>query len=317
MSDWQPGSSLQLLKARAAMLDSIRQFFRAHEVLEVETPLLARAPGTDVYIDALSTRLQHSSTPLQLYLQTSPEFAMKRLLAAGSGPIFQICKAFRDDPPGRMHNPEFTMLEWYRPQFGLEEMIAELAALIRQLMPCDDIPLFTYHQLFLDILDINPHTAAPDAILSLAHNKLDLVGADLGTVDCLQQLMAHCIEPQLPKICIIYDYPVDQAALAEIGDDASGHQVARRFELYINSVEIANGYQELTDPTEQRARFEKDLAVRKTQGLEIYPLDEKFLQALAEIPPCSGVAVGLDRLLMQMTNIKDIDAALSFGIKRC
>lgn len=313
MTDWKPGAALDRLQDRARLLAGIRQFFAEREVLEVETPLLAGSTATDVYIQSFSVTDPAHSQSNPRYLQTSPEFAMKRLLAAGSGPIYQLCKAFRAEESTRLHNPEFTMLEWYRPGYSLAELMDEVAQLIITVLSCKKIERISYRELFLTHLHFDPHQIDFHDLRDLARRKIEFSSDGLSATDYLQQLLAHCIEPELPEFCFIYDYPVAQAALAATGLDESKQLVAHRFELFGKGMEIANGYFELTNGQEQRQRFAADNARRRQLQLPEYPVDEKLLAALdSGLPSCAGVALGIDRLLMLKTGATDIRDVISF-----
>ena len=321
MTDWQPAATTQTLKLRAQLLATVRQFFAERDVTEVETPLLASHTVSDVNLESFSVNSASTSGHGQLhplrFLQTSPEYAMKRLLAAGSGPIYQICKAFRAEEPSRLHNPEFTLLEWYRPGFTLEQLMDEVAELLQTILNVDDIPRLSYQQIFEEQLQINPHRIGSNELQELTRGKINLGDMQLTATDCLQLLMNHCIEPELPKYCIVYDYPVAQAALAETAQDACGQEVARRFEIYAEGMELANAYQELTDAEEQRRRFAADQQLREQRGLPVNPIDEKLLAALEEgLPACSGIALGIDRLLMVLAEESTINPVLAFDHDR-
>ena len=310
---------MQALHARARLLAAVRGFFAERGVLEVETPILAPTTGTDLYIDSFAVPMLDEPSGgndkhRDYYLQTSPEFAMKRLLAAGSGPIYQISKVFRAGESSRLHNPEFTMLEWYRPGYSLDQLMSEVADLLAvtlpQKQPMENLPRFSYRQLFQEHLSIDPHRVESAQLADVARTAG--IHSPSDKTDTLQQLMALHIEPRLPEFCFIYDYPAAQCALAQVEADAEGVPVARRFELYGRGMELANGYQELSDPAEQRRRFEADLKQRRAQGRASYPIDENLLAALAHMPPCAGVALGIDRLLMLLTGANSIAEVLSF-----
>jgi len=313
MADWKPGASVKNLRTRAEILANIRQFFANNKVLEVETPLLARTTATDVYIQSLEISNPLNNPAQTFYLQTSPEFAMKRLLGSGSGPIYQICKAFRQGETSKRHNPEFTMLEWYQPGYSMEDLMHEVEQLIDALLAYGPIQRLSYRELFQEHLDFDPHTISLESLKDIANRRFELGSDKLSKTDYLQLLLGKCIEPAMPANCFIYDYPVDQCALAAIENDETGASVAKRFELFCGGMEIANGYLELLDESEQRQRFETDRQKRKSLSLPEYPLDEKLLAALAHgIPPCAGVALGIDRLLMLATGATDIHEVLSF-----
>lgn len=317
MVNWQPGASLEALQKRASLLTQIRNFFAEKNVMEVETPALASAPATDLHIQSLFTEIDFGNGQQRLYLQTSPEFAMKRLLAAHKKSIFQVGKAFRHDPITAQHNPEFTMLEWYQPGYTLHQLMDEVAELFSLLFKCTEIPRFTYRELFEKFLEINPHQASTDELSTLVHKTIEYSGEKLDQSDCLHLLMSEKIEPNLPQLCFIYDYPQVQASLSVTEKNEEGDEVAKRFEVYGQGIELANGYFELVDAREQKQRFEQDNLARKRIGLEEYPVDEKLIAALEHgMPSCSGVAVGIDRLLMAMHKISHIDEVISFTTPR-
>ncbi len=307
---WQSSATLETHRLRAGLLATIRRFFEQRSVLEVETPLLSNFTVSDPHVDAFSL----IDGADELFLQTSPEYAMKRLLAQGSGPIFQVCKSFRRGERGPRHSAEFTMLEWYRPGFDHFQLMVEVAELVTQLLGALPIQRLTYRQLFLEFLGIDPHTASDNELSSLAHSRLDL-NFDQGERDSwLDILLTGLIEPKLQGLTFVYDYPASQAALARIENDDAGTAVGRRFELYINGLELANGYFELRDHCEQRSRFLQDNRLREKLGKQPRQIDEQFLAALEfGLPECSGVALGLDRLLMVHAGVADISEVISFG----
>lgn len=315
---WQPGAGLEQLRARAGLLATLRRFFDERGVLEVETPLLCSAGITDPAIEPLIVSGGQSVAGRQRYLQTSPEYAMKRLLAAGSGPIYQIARAFRDGEAGSRHNPEFSLLEWYRPGFDHHALMAEVADLVCACLGQRDWKTLSYRQLFLDSIDVDPFLAPLDELESRAR-----AGHDLGDLSgdrdfWLDLLLTHEVEPWLAGqgLCFVYDYPASQAALSKIVT-VDGFEVGQRFELYIDGVELANGYHELTDASEQRARFVADNERRLAREQELRPVDELLLAALdAGLPECSGVALGVDRLLMLATGERDIRRVLAFDWSR-
>jgi lysyl-tRNA synthetase class 2 len=315
---WRGAAELPELRARAALYRDIRGFFAARDVLEVETPLLCSAGITDPAIEPLRVE-RGQSIEAPRYLQTSPEYAMKRLLAAGSGAIYQIARAFRDGEAGSRHNPEFSLLEWYRPGYDLSALMQEVAELLQTCLGDKPTQMFSYRELFMDKLDIDPFSADIAALRQRAAAVVD-IGALTGGRDLwLDLLLSHAIEPTLRDcgVCFVRDYPASQAALARIAA-RDGVPVAQRFEVYVDGIELANGYLELSDPAEQRARFEADNARRREQGLPEHPLDEYLLAAMdAGLPDCSGVALGLDRLLMLRTGRRDIRDVLAFDWARC
>ena len=307
---WQSSATLDTLRLRAELLAIIRQFFEQRDFLEVETPLLSKFTVSDPHVDAFSL----NDGTNELFLQTSPEYAMKRLLAQGSGPIFQICKSFRGGEHGSRHSAEFTILEWYRPGFDHHQLMAQVVDLVYQVLGLLPTQSFTYRQLFLKFLNIDPHEVSDDVLCSLARSQLDLNFHEGDRNTWLDILLTGLIEPKLQGLTFIYDYPESQAALARIENDGAGTAVGRRFELYINDMELANGYFELCDHREQRSRFLKDNRRRKIMGKLPREIDDHLLAALQfGLPKCSGVALGLDRLLMIHAGEKDISKVISFG----
>ncbi len=317
MVDWKPGASLQNLRLRAKTLGEIRRFFAQRDILEVDTPLLARTTVSDVYIESVSAEIRIGELKALRYLQTSPEYFMKRLLASGSGSIYQICKAFRQEETGSRHNSEFTLLEWYRVSYTMEELMTELEELVRAVLACGDIPRFSYREVFQQHIQIDPHDISLNELRRLAGVEIDLNSENLGKTDYLQLLLSNRIEPVLPEFCFIYNYPVEQAALSTLQEDEFGVRVAKRFELFGGGMELANGYLELGDAVQQRSRFESDNKQRQVQRLVQHSLDENLIAALESgLPPCSGVALGVDRLVMLLANIRHISEAISFDSER-
>lgn len=315
--NWRPAAGIEQIRARADLLGKLRQFFAERGILEVETPLLCDSGVTDPAIEPLMVE-QGASLRRPRYLQTSPEYAMKRLLAACGEPVFQIGKAFRDGEAGARHNPEFTLLEWYRPGFGQHRLMEEVADLVRLCLGERPLHKRSYRQLFLEMLGIDPFTAAVDQLQAVAREHLD-PGTLSGDRDLwLDLLMSHLIEPRLAALgmCFVYDYPASQAALSCLApvDDV---MVGQRFELYVDGMELANGYFELTDADEQRRRFEQDNLRRREYGQSERPLDERLLAAMSHgLPKCSGVALGVDRLLMLVSGVTDIREVLAFDWER-
>jgi len=314
--DWRPTASQSVLIARAKMLANIRHFFSAKNVLEVDTPSLSRGTITDIYLDALKSSYQNNQAEQQLYLQTSPEFAMKRLLSAGSGSIFQICRAFRDDEIGRYHNPEFLMLEWYRVDFNHLQLMAEMDELLITILDTKPADIISYQQLFIDTLKLDPLEASNSTLQTMVIEKAN--GPILDDRDeLLHCLFAILIEPNLGshKPVMVVDYPASQSSLARLS--IKDRRVAERFEVYYKGIELANGFHELKDATEQRERFNQDNIQRKLLGKPQKPIDERFLSALESgLPDCAGVALGLDRLLMLKLNIKTIKEVMPFPMDR-
>jgi len=319
--DWQPQATLDVLQRRAELLQQIRDFFARRDVLEVDTPVLSRAANTDPNIDSFVIDYAGPDSPVsgQLYLHTSPEFAMKRLLAAGSGPIYQLCKVFRDGEAGRMHNPEFTLLEWYRPGFDHHALMDEVEELLNQLLGINvAFRRITYQQAFIDTTGIDPLTTSVEQCraYSIRSGPGDVTGLGENLDAWLDLLMDQVVVPTLGNTPVfIFDYPASQAALARLS--ANDSRVAERFELFISGVELANGFHELTDAGEQRQRFLSDNAQREQDDKPGYPIDENLLQALEHgLPDCAGVALGIERLLMLLTGKNYISDVLAFPISR-
>ncbi len=318
--NWQSSATLKNIRARAALYAQIRAFFAARQVLEVETPILGRSTASEPQLRSVQATVHASDGQgLPCYLHTSPEYPMKRLLASGSGAIYQICKTFRDGEQGRRHNPEFTMLEWYRPGFSLRDLIAEVAELLQVMLGSDGYEIHTYREVFLHALGIDPFRISVRGLNELAAQHAGYHGEALDRDAALDVLMGCVIEPELGrgKALFLTDYPPSQASLARVVQDTQGNDVAARFELYMNGLELANGYWELCDASEQQARFEEDNRQRRVQGLPEIPLDQHLLAALdAGLPECSGVALGLDRLLMIQQEATSIDEVLCFPFDR-
>jgi lysyl-tRNA synthetase class 2 len=315
--DWRPSASRARLAERAALLARTREFFAARGVLEVDTPLLVNAPASDVHIHSAAVHLADPGAAL--YLHTSPEYAMKRLLASGSGDIYQVCHVVRALESGRLHNPEFTLIEWYRIGFTLEALMDEVEALVRSLLGAAAGGLgserLSYRDAFVRELGLDPFTAT-DAALKEAAQPLGFAGgADRD--GWLELLMGARVGPRLGRgrLTFVHGYPASQAALARL--DAGDPRTARRFELYGEGVELANGFHELASPAEQRARFERDNAERRRLGLPPAALDERLLAALEHgLPDCAGVALGFDRTLMLACGARHIEEVLAFPTSR-
>jgi elongation factor P--(R)-beta-lysine ligase len=295
------------------MLAGVRAFFAERGVLEVETPQVSRAAPTDPALDSLGV----ATTGAPRFLQTSPEFPMKRLLCAGCTDIYQIARVFRAGEAGRFHNPEFTLLEWYRTGFDAGRLMDEVEALVRTLAVETDpgsAERLTYAEVFLRHAGLDPLHADEAALAACAAaHGIDLAGR-LDRDGWLDLLMSQVVAPAFPagRLTFVHDYPASQAALARLrpADPA----VAERFELYWGSLELANGFHELRDAAEQAARFQKDLALRASRGLPAVPVDTRLLAALGSgLPDCAGVALGLDRLLMCLTGAGHIREVLAFG----
>jgi lysyl-tRNA synthetase class 2 len=335
---WQPSASIETLKNRAQFVAAIRQFFTDKGVWEVETPILSNNTVTDLHLDAFSTQFSFdaSGETQTLFLQTSPEFAMKRLLAADSGAIFQITKAFRHESAGRFHNPEFTMLEWYRPDFDDKKLMAELDELLQFTINTQPAIYLSYQQVFIDYLSFDPLATNLTELKSIIakHSTDEWLQQETNPDTLLQWLFSMKIEPVLGlntglntglnagenssgdwTPCFVYDFPASQASLAKVSQSDS--RVAHRFELYYQGVELANGFYELQDHNEQLRRFKADNELRVQAGLTEKTIDSNLLAALESgLPDCAGVAVGIDRLFMLKQNLKHINQAIAFDVNR-
>jgi len=307
------------LRLRARLYARVRRFFAERDVLEIETPILSAAGNTDPNIESFTTRFSghvDAGAPLR-WLRTSSEFPQKRLLAAGISDCYELGRVFRNGEAGRRHNPEFTMLEWYRVGWDHRRLIDETVELVRAALALvgksAEVQKYTYRELFRTALNLDPF-AASDAELQAALGDVQIDAHGLWRDDWLDLLLTHRIQPTFPvdRITVISDYPATQCALAKIRADDS--PVAERFELYVGAQELANGYHELTDATEQRARFERDNARRRQRGLIEVPIDARLLAALEQgMPDCAGVALGVERLLMAMLGTDDIRDVLAFA----
>jgi elongation factor P--(R)-beta-lysine ligase len=324
MSDWQPTATRDMLALRSALFMHARHYFADHGVLEVDTPMVVNAPVTDVHIHSARVLFQGESTtgsPRPYFLHTSPEYAMKRLLAAGSGDIFQICHVVRGLERGNQHNAEFTLIEWYRLGFTLDRLMSEVDVLVRHLL--GDVAFtisserITYREAFLREIHLDPLTASMDDLARAASR----VGFSSGGInqrdELLELLMGALIGPKLGRnsLTFVYDYPATQAALARLNPDDP--RTALRFELYCKGVELANGFHELSSASEQRSRFELDNEERRRLGMPAYAVDERMLAALAAgLPECAGVALGFDRTLMLAAGASHIDNVMPFPTDR-
>lgn len=296
---------LPRLRQRAALNALIRDFFARRQVLEVETPILSRAGNTEPNIDSFQTCFSghRDAGPAQRWLRTSPEYPLKRLLAAGVGDCYELGRVFRNGEAGGRHNPEFTMLEWYRVGWDHHRLIAETAELVQQALALVGrsarLHVIDYRSLYLQRAGVDPFLASIDD-LRAALGEVGIDGEGLQRDDWLDLLMTHCIQPRFDEtvMTVVHDWPASQAALARVRPGQP--PLAQRFELYLGAVELANGYHELNDAQEQRQRFVQDHQRRSARGLVLPPLDEALLQALPALPDCAGVAVGVDRLLMAM-----------------
>lgn len=304
---WLPTTAASARLARATLYQAIRHYFQTEQVLEVETPILGRCGVTDPHLDSIATA--------EGFLQTSPEYAMKRLLAAGSGSIYQISKAFRAAEVGSRHNPEFSLLEWYRVDFDHHQLMADVVKLLEAVGIERPTKYYTYQALLQQYLHLDP-LACLDSELEecLRSADITLPQQTLPRDALLDLAMVSLVEPQLPKdeLVFVYDYPASQAALARLSKIDS--RVAHRFECYLSGVELANGFYELADASEQAVRFVEDNRIRRALGKSEMKADQRLLGALASgtFPECAGVALGLDRLLMVLVGANDIASVLNF-----
>ena len=315
---WQPSATVQTLRKRGQLMADIRAFFAVRDVLEVDVPVLSQAAVSDPFIDSMRVEYRHfvEDSPSDYFLQSSPEYAMKRLLAAGSGCIYQMSKVFRNGEIGRRHNPEFTMLEWYRLDFDEHQLMDEVARLIESVTGITGVEKLSYKAVFRRYLDLDINCASDELLAQTMREYIEVSG-DYDRDGWLNLLMSHCIEPKLKGAVFIYDYPASQAALAKVKQDCEGVAVAARFELFIDGVELANGYHELTDSCEQQRRFDADQQQRAQLDLPQRPLEMRLVKALSQgMPNCAGVALGVDRLLMLALKKEHIKEVLPFDIER-
>jgi len=316
MSDntWGPTASLDALRRRAALLADIRHFFAAREVLEADVPAISRRATSDPHIDSITVDCNGAPA----YLATSPEFGLKRLLAAGLGDCYSLAKAFRQGEAGGRHNPEFTMLEWYRCGWDDRRLMGEVAELLSGLLGIERVQSLSYRELFQRELGLDPHGATDKELRDCAARVIELAFEPADRDESLDLLMSHHLEARMGDgITLLYDFPASQAALAKVIEDDAGTPVARRFEAYVGGMELANGYWELTDAAEQQRRFAADHRYREQRGLPRYPFEERLVDALAVgMPDCAGVALGVDRLLMLAGGYRRIDEVIAFPIER-
>lgn len=324
---YAPTMTLAMAQQRAQLMSVIRQFFATRQVLEVQTPLLSQAGNTDTFLQSVAAQVTYQDKPCTYYLHTSPEFAMKRLLASWQVPMYQICPVFRDNEIGARHNIEFTMLEWYQPNYNLDDLASELGELLEMLYGYPIIlSHYRYVDAFMDFVGIHPLTASLEALQAVAEDK-GLTGFDFNNVESgntnseqdirqswLDLLFSHAVEPNLGHDLptLIIEYPPATAALAKTAVDKEGNKVAKRFELYIKGIEIANAYDELADGQALKKRFEHDNQLRKRHNLPQMPMDEYLIAASDDLIPCSGIAVGLDRLLMVLTGATSLEEVIPF-----
>lgn len=312
MMNWQPTALLETLRSRAELQANIRQFFQSARVMEVDVPVLSETGVTDLNIDCIQAQVFGTTQ----YLQSSPEYYMKRLLASGLGSIYYMGKAFRNSESGRRHQPEFTMLEWYRSGWDEHQLINEVTALLQHLgLDAGSPKIVRYEEIFEQIVGLNPHQSS---LVDIQVFTSDLAGNDFSGESrstCLDLIFSIAVEPKLPEgLVFVHDYPACQSALAQLGQDSDGNTIARRFEAYLNGMELANGYYELVDAVELKSRFNADIALRQAAGKSPMIEDQALLAAMESgLPSCAGVALGVDRLLMQLLNIDDISQVLAFS----
>lgn len=316
--DWRPTATQETLRRRATLYRTIRDFFFARGVLEVETPILSNFANPDPHIESFST-MPTIDSPTAFFLHTSPEFPMKRLLAAGSGPIYQLGKVFRRGESGGRHNPEFTMLEWYRPGFSYDDLINEVEQLIATVGITGVSEKLTYAEAFHRYAGIDVHGADKRQLQDAAARHGVAVNDTLAELDIQawrDLLLSAVIEPRLGETAptFLTDFPLTAASLAKI--KAGNPPVAARFELFVRGLELANGYEELVDVAEQQRRWHEDLATRARRGGDLNPLDTRLLAAMSSgISPSSGVALGVDRLLMCLLPSANIESCVTFPVR--
>ena len=321
MKDWKPTANLKALRLRADLYALVRRFFAERGVLEVETPVLSSAGNTDPNIESFALRFDgpRSAGDATRWLRTSPEFPLKRLLAAGVGDCYELGRVFRNGEAGKRHNPEFTMLEWYRVGMDHHQLMDEVSELLKAALTLAGrratVRDTSFRQLYQDKFGFDPMLAPEEELRS----PLQVYGIDpagLTRDDWLDLLMTHLIQPTLPanRILLVYDYPASQCALAKVR--AGDPPLAERFEVFLGPLEVANGYHELNDAAEQRQRFEADLARRRERQAALPDIDERLLAGLPKLPACAGVALGVDRLMMALMGTDRISDVLAFPFDR-
>lgn len=314
MSDtWGTVAGPEILLQRAVMLSEIREFMSERGIIEVDTPVLSLSGNPDPAIESLTTRVRIKGQSHSYFLNTSPEFYLKRMMASNKASVYQLGKVFRNDELGVSHQPEFTMLEWYRPDFDHHMLMSEVVDLL-QTLGWEEAEKIEYADVFYQHLNIQPHSSSLEELWNKAREE-GLEGDTPDRSQILDFLFSHKISKNLGihKPTLIYNYPACQAALARMNNEPIAK--ACRFELFIDGMEIANGYHELTDADEQLRRFEEDNQVRKQRGLSTIKYDQHLIDAMNEgLPDCAGVAVGIERLLMAKTGIKNINDVLPFPL---
>jgi len=315
---WQPSATIDALRRRAGIINRIREFFAERGVLEVDTPSLSHAAVSDPFLHPFATEYvpEGGGQAAMLYLHTSPEYPMKRLLAAGSGAIWQLCKVYRNGEIGRRHNPEFSMLEWYRPGFDHHQLMDEVDALVRAVLAGESARRVTYAAVFAEHTGLDIHQCSDADLQSLAAARCGFQG-ELSRDGYLNLLFSECVEPRLQAPTLVYAFPASQAALARVVEGDDRVPSAARFEMFVKGMELANGYFELTDADEQLRRFEADQAQREALGIAASPIDMPLVDALRSgMPSCAGVALGVDRLVMLALGASTIGEVIAFDTQR-
>ncbi len=315
---WQPSATIDALRRRAGIINRIREFFAERGVLEVDTPSLSHAAVSDPFLHPFATEYvpEGGGQAAMLYLHTSPEYPMKRLLAAGSGAIWQLCKVYRNGEIGRRHNPEFSMLEWYRPGFDHHQLMDEVDALVRAVLAGESARRVTYAAVFAEHTGLDIHQCSDADLQSLAAARCGFQG-ELSRDGYLNLLFSECVEPRLQAPTLVYAFPASQAALARVVEGDDRVPSAARFEMFVKGMELANGYFELTDADEQLRRFEADQAQREALGIAALPIDIPLVDALRSgMPSCAGVALGVDRLVMLALGASTIGEVIAFDTQR-
>ncbi len=316
-SEWQPSASVELLKQRAHILQRIRIFFVERELTEVETPIFSHFAGTEPNLNAVTADLKLRGKSCEGFLQTSPEYAMKRLLSAGMGDCFQISRVFRADEQGRFHNPEFSLLEWYRLNFDDRKLLEEVEQFLHEILNCGAAEYCEYQQLFVKFLEIDPLKATFKELQNCTKKVMEYPPELDSKDDYLQLLFSACIEPKIgfERPCFVTDYPASQASLARI--NADNPQLSCRFEVFFKGIELGNGFYELNDAEEQQQRFVEENKRRQKMGIETMEIDTRLIEALQHgLPDCSGIAIGIDRLVMLATDAKHINEVMAFPVDR-
>ncbi len=314
---WMPTASISAIKERARLLKNIRDFFDCRNIIEVETPILSHFGGTEPNLIPIKSEFTQLGMVTKGFLQTSPEFAMKRLLAAGIGDCYQIVKAFRNEESGRHHNPEFSLLEWYRVGINEMQLLQQVDELLQQVLGSEQAEYCQYQQLFIDHLQCDPLQTSIQQLKSIAVSRIENPPQLESVDEYLELLFCFCIEPKigLDRPCFVTHYPASQASLARISE--INPKLSCRFEIFYKGLELGNGFYELTDAKEQQIRFEKENKRRQHLGLDIIAIDNRFIAALENgLPESSGIAIGIDRMLMILLSAQHIDEVISFPIDR-